>query len=100
MSLPQESSRGKRLLQLIGRIQRLLEQQEDPQASMRWMEGRLASAGLNPALRLEEPQEFAADLLGCLESADRDQFRIPSQPMRRYQDLESLVLDMLPNPER
>ena len=93
-----QSPRAKTIGRICDRLQRLLEQEDDPEATMEYLLEPLRESGLAPnGLPTDSPMGFTVNLQEVLNQADPMSFLLLN-PLKlpQYETAEELILDILP----
>jgi molecular chaperone GrpE (heat shock protein) len=80
---------------VLDRLERLIEQSSNPQATMEELEAMLQEEGLVVELPTDEAMAFSLNLMEVVKITDSDAYRIPQGPMRNYETAEGLVTAMM-----
>ena len=92
---PKRITRRDVLRPFMDKLEDLLRQEDDPPATMRWLETCLNDEGLVGEMRTDNPMAFAIDLMENLLEKDPDSYIVPLQYPRAFENAEELVLAML-----
>ncbi|WP_295449618.1 hypothetical protein [uncultured Thiodictyon sp.] len=79
----------------MDKLEDLLRQEDDPPATMRWLETYLYDEGLVGGMRTDNPMAFAIDLMENLLEKDPDSYIVPPKDPRAFENAEELILAML-----
>ena len=88
-------SRRERIKQLAERVEQLIHQEDDPDATMLWLKEILWEPGVCDGLDITSPGAFSMSLTDSLESNDRDNWRFPARALDEYENAEELILDLI-----
>lgn len=89
------SSREQQIQCLCACLKRLLDKEEDPQATMWLLQDRLLDSWLRPSLSKESTEQFALDLETALLVENPDNWTFPHQSLSTIETAEELILSML-----
>jgi len=92
---PDGITRRDALRPFMDKLEDLLRQEDDPPATMRWLETCFYDEGLVGEMRTDDPMAFAIDLMENLLEKDPDSYIVPLQDPRTFENAEELVLAML-----